>query len=486
MILAWLAALHTVACTPQPPPPAKAASPAAPSLADDLERAIEQSDLPLALSVLCEGYAQGGMPCADTVRLELLGETDVMAHVDEMHVVHMTPMPGPGKGFAYWDNWARILSSGGWQPRHLFHDDDDARRVANMLLVTVLAHELGHHVAERFGCHPFGPARELRADELSLPLVTGMFDARLSALHTRMRAIADEMIAAVPEASRVGESDPLPKAVPSYVALHLSRQRRLLAGHEPFASVANRLCLVHHREWMASRYVGPGKVRTLTRLPDLSADKVALDREGGVHSVAMFLEEGAAHIRTLAVDGRELRVELPEAEPVIADFAAFNRDRFLLSDGSQAWQIDSGRATSLGHVPDGAQLAFDPEGKPWMALRVEQEWRVGPFGAPARFVVPIRDDRWGDGALASASSNPTVFAVGRGEIVFYDAARHALRLVAGKMVTTLAGGLSGRHDGTASEARFFDVSALAIRDSGGGVELAEPGVLRIVRPDPGP
>ena len=259
----------------------------------ELTRAIDDGDLDRARVALCAAYAAGGMPCAETLRLEWLAATDVMSGVDlETHVVHMQPVPPRGGGLAYWDNWSAVLAGGAWRPRALFTDDDDARRMATVLLVTVLAHELGHHVATAHRCNPGGAAGELRADELSTPLVREVMRGPLAPLHARMRRIADAMIAAVPADQRV-EVPPdvdlrawvadhaLPDAPAAYASLHLSRERRVLANPTPFGAVARRLCLDAFDARLAGRVLVPTTVSTSGTYTE--ADAVfAIDRTDAV------------------------------------------------------------------------------------------------------------------------------------------------------------------------------------------------------------
>lgn len=85
---------------------------ALPSAADDLAKSIDDGDLELALSALCRAYAEGGMPCPETLYLERLAPDDVMARASSLGFISMTPLPSAGQGLAYLDNWSRILSEG--------------------------------------------------------------------------------------------------------------------------------------------------------------------------------------------------------------------------------------------------------------------------------------------------------------------------------------------------------------------------------------
>jgi hypothetical protein len=117
-----VAAVLALGCTPAkvPAPP------------DPIVVAIETGDFTPAIQAICAAYAKVDLPCAATLTLELLEPNDVMSRLsEEEQVVHMQPMPKDG--FAYWNNWSRILSEGAWNPRALFADEREARRIANTL-----------------------------------------------------------------------------------------------------------------------------------------------------------------------------------------------------------------------------------------------------------------------------------------------------------------------------------------------------------------
>lgn len=474
------AALGVVACHPRPTadaPRAVGPSAAAPAVA----LALDEEDLAGALARICAGYAEDGVPCAETVRLEGLAANDVMAHVNEDHVVFMPPMPPAGGGYAYWKNWSSILSRGTWETRALFADDETARRSARTLLVSVLAHELGHHVAGRFDCHDEGASRELRADELAVPLLRRLLPAdRL----VELRRLSEAMIGAVAPGDRAlwtGTPARLPSAVPAYVTLHLSRQRRLFDEPERAVGTARRQCLEPRARYLASRVMEVGRVATTGRPLESRSALFALDRTGRIHAAEMLIEDGAAWIR----HGNDppVRVPMPGADVAFSAFAAASDDLLALFDGSKGWRIEGGVVHPLGPLPDLASLAFDASGRLWVGAMHEDAWRAGPLGAPPGFVLPRRQDRsagWGDGPIAGVDAHPSRFAVEGSQLLFFDEARHAVRRLAAGRVTTLAGGLRGRRDGDAAGASFYAVEAVNVL--GGGRIGVVDGALRVIEP----
>jgi hypothetical protein len=459
-------------------PATHAPQPARRALSDDLADAIEASDLERALSTLCEAYAAAGAPCAETLFLERLEPSNVMARAGVIHNIQMPPMLARGAGFAYWDNWSAILSNGSWQPRAFFVDDEEARRVANMLLVTVLAHELGHHVASRYGCSLSGQGEELRADELSTPLIAGLTEGRLGPLHQRMRVAADAMIDAVPVENRlvapregdlrawVGQQGALPTAIPSYVTLHLSRQRRLLEEHEPVASVAQRLCLAPFAARMSSRSVRPGRVRALAPgLPSPgSVDLVAIDHQAHV----WVAQDGPTVVlRRLGEGGPTIEVQLPETASGALAFAAFSDDLLAISDFQSVWLVEHRALREVGRLTGAAvTLGFDEAGTLFEAHEDATHWYVAPVGAtpaPPRWTIARGDgvSGWADGALDVARASPTGFTVVGDQVVFADRAREAVRAAGPGGLVTLAGSQPGRRDGPAEQATFFGIEAIA-------------------------
>ncbi|MCX5741004.1 MAG: hypothetical protein NT062_00735 [Proteobacteria bacterium] len=277
---------RVASCAPTPPaqPPTASSPPSAEAtIAAELVDAIDRGDYGLALHALCAGYARLDLPCANTLHLSMLEPSDVMSRISlESHELHMQPMPTDG--YAYWDNWSTILAHGAWQPRAWFVDERDARRAANTLLVTVLAHELGHHLADRHHCDGFArPASELRADQLSVPLIGALAraDQRLDRLHAQVRAIADAMIEAVPARYRsalpargdvvawVEQQADLPTLPGAYAALHLARQRRVLL--DPTLDLAPRCAATWHALAAQRQFASAGEVTTLRTLPQPSS-----------------------------------------------------------------------------------------------------------------------------------------------------------------------------------------------------------------------
>lgn len=463
-----------VACT------AAQATRVQPTPADELSAAIATSDLPRALAALCAAYAAGGTPCAESVYLTLLEPTDVMSHIDSLQNIYMTPMPSKGNGLAYWDNWSQILSGGQGSVRARFADDDDARHVANMLAVTVLAHELGHHVAARFGCELPGPANELRADELSLPLLVGLLDAGLAPLHQRMRTVADELIASVAPAARIvvpndvdvrgwaAAQPELPQQIAAYVTLHLSRQRRLLEQIEPYVPVVQRLCLGPFAKFIAARTVVPGRVSTLAVLPSLGNDKVAITREGHVFAISWpRTPDQPIGIRRIDGPAAPLAAVLAGRAIYIRAFAAFSDDRFAVSDGSAVWLVQRDSTGQIKVLPQGechdVQLAFDNDGNLFTAETSDFAWTAGPIGAKAIWHVNLDDHAgWADGPLASARAAPERLAIANGRAVFVDYRRDAIRSVGVADVVTHAGKLAGQSDGDAQTAEVFAPSIAAL------------------------
>jgi hypothetical protein len=499
-------AVVSLSCTPprspepaSPPRKGTASAESSNRYAKELVAAIETSDAPRAFAALCGAYGAGGMACSETVYLTALSPTDVMSGIDqERQNVKVSPMPRFGGGMAYWDNWSRILAGGKWAFRPLFSDDDDARRTANMLLVTVMAHELGHHVAERFGCHPPGPLRELRADELSLAALGELLRVNrdLDALHSRMRVVADAMVDVVPAGARVevprqgdlrawvSAQSALPSAVPAYVSLHLTRQRRVVAEASTFSALAQKTCLQPFASRVALRRERPSHTRTVASLHVPEDLVVAIDRTGHIFGAPLLLTPGdrttALTIRRLDQNAPELEVTIPAGSMGVRSFAAFSSERFAISDGEVAWLVEhaaDGQVSirSQGAVAFDDELAFDEGGRLHVSRTSATDWSlVTPGGPPTWHLTldTVSDATWADGSLADARARPGRVAIRSGEVVFFDRTRSALRSVSSEGVTTVAGLISGRHDGSSAEARFFDVVALAISDDG-RIRLAE-------------
>lgn len=467
--------------------------------------AIESADYTRALRVWCDGYAAAGAPCATTVQVEHLSADDVLSRASDSHVIKMQPMPKAGGGFAYWENWSKILSDGRWDVRSEFRDDDEARRIAGAMLLTVFAHELGHHLAMRNGCHTYGMDGELLADELSTPLVQQLAHGRFGALHARMRATADAMIRAVPEAVRVEvprDADvrawirdrELPTETAAYAALHLSRQRRLLDETVRLSDVAERRCLGKSRARLAQRIVEPGTVTTKGSWPlhDREGIALAIDRSGAVWAIGQA-RTNPLEITIRRVDSTDPArvVTLPDPPFTINTATALTPEHFVISDGVRTWDISGTVATKLAE-PSESRIALDDTGTLWAGKYTRPAWSVGPVGRP-RFRLTYDPDvpgmlatdasQWGDGPLDRALGHPWHFAVADDRVVFLDGGRSAIRAIGPAGVTTIAGSIEGARDGSTADAQFLDLIAVGVVD-GGYAALERRGrhvTLRIIK-----
>ncbi len=370
---------------------------------------------------------------------------------------------------------------GDWTPA--FADEPEKRRIANLLLVTVLAHELGHHAAQQQRCDPgLATERELRADELSVPIVRELVrDPRLAPLHARMRAIADDLIAHVGVDVPAGElrawvltQEYLPDTPAKYASLHLARQRRILA--EPPRDVAGA-CLAGWRTRLATRQIvaPPGTLKTMATWHDTIA--IAVDPVGHVWAVDYL---GDAHQRhqVRRLDDPSVPVRTVEFDGFIDGLIAFSDQRLALFDRMSATLLEgptlAPRRVALD-APDA--IAFDERGELVVSHRTNGVWTAGPIADPARWTLrdDTGDERWGDGSRAGAIGGPTSFAVRGDRLVFFDGPRAALRTLSPSGTTgTLAGFRRGQRDGAATEAELFDVPAIAIVGDGSIAFVDQP------------
>lgn len=447
---------------------------------------VEPTPVPItsfeqALPLLCAAYAQEKLPCADTLTFGYPRQPDdVLSGVDiELHTIHMQPLPAGGQGSAYWANWSAILSEGAWQPT--FASDADARELATTLLVSVLAHELGHHIAEDHGCNVPGMAGELLADDLSVDLVRPLLPR-----HDDMRRVADAMIAAVPGHEPVpadldgwASAIELPFETPIYAAAHLDRQRRVLA--DPTRGPrAREACRRRHAERLAQRIVIPTRVESARTIERRNME-LAFDRAGQVwraeddgNTVSLFFEDESTPRVVVTIPGKFLGANR---------LAVVDAERFAIHDRLETWIVEHGVATAHGG-PSEAKLAFDEAGTLYQAANLDGVWTVAPVGGAPRWTLKVYLEKahWGDGPLASADGWPEHFAVRGDRVVFFDRGLHAVRAIDGQRVVTLAGSLPGQHDGPGSEARFFHASALGI-DAQGRIHLIGwNGQERVVTP----
>lgn len=454
----------------------------------DLAAAIDAGDQPRAMRALCAAYADAGVPCAATLALESIAADDVMSRYTELHTVRLQPAPRDGR--AYWDNWRGVLGPS-FEPPAV--DEPIARRLANLLLATVLAHEIGHHLAERFSCNPGDAAsRELLADELSVPVWHALLaPADIAAL----ARVTDAMIAAVPAAPLVPATGDLhawarglalPQAPDAYAALHLARQRRVAADPPPGAAAA---CVAADRARLAGRVLAnAGRVTTMAPLPDVAGNVVAIAPDGAVWAVDMF---GGATPEVRRLDGggppRALAL-LGDVMPFAA-LAVGPERRLALGDTARVWLVDGSDIVREVLVAPGRRiqrLAFDARGElyaSYYAMPDDEHLRIGPLDGPARWTIASDTDRaWHDGPAARGT--PGAFAIDGDRVVFYDRVRDAVRALARDgSVVTIAGSRPGRRDGSVAEAELFDVVAIAkVGDRVLAVEEARSSVVRAIAP----
>lgn len=454
-----VAAVLALGCTP----------PKAPAPPDPILTAIDTGDFAPALHALCAAYAKIELPCADTLTLELLGPNDVMSRVShEDQIVYMQPMPKDG--FAYWDNWSTILAGGAWKPRALFADEREARRIANTLLVSVLAHELGHHVASRHGCSPWGGPGEMRADELSSPIVRELVPP---GLHRKMRVIADAMIGAVPAETRMDvpsgagarawiAARELPEPPAAYASLHLSRQRAVLAEGTLPREAAESYCLPAWRTWLSTRKLaGNLQVRTVATLPKIQTAAIAIDRAGRVWGV--FEESNQYVLRRLDAKAPERRIAMPEDPGFLSVFAIDSEDRFALSNRSELFTFDANGGRKDPFTGGIVGLAYDDHHELLVGTSAGDAWVAKALDGTVRFTIDADASAWGDGAR---TGTPREFDVAGDRLVYYDVRREAIRALGTGGTSTLAGSRPGRRDGPAATAELFNVQAVRILADG--------------------
>lgn len=467
-----LAVIFALGCT----------APRRPVAQREIAVAIETGDLPLALHAICSAYARIDLPCANTLAVELLTINDVMSRMDhERQVVRMQPMPEDG--FYYWDNWSQILSAGQLQMRSLFASEPAARRVAKALLVSVLAHEIGHHVAQRHACNAPGARGELRADELAVPIIRELMPADLQ---RELRLVTDQMIWSVPPELRLEVPDgpgarsfiakhALPERTASYASLHLSRQRAVFGERESPAAAAARTCLPVWRRWLSERkLVGGLAVRTVATLP--KAWPVAIDRAGQVWG--LFDADHAFVLRRLDAPAAERRIAVDGEPGFVAMFAFDREDRFAFSDGSVLWTVDATGAKRSPFEGEIGALAYDERHVLHVATRDNEGWIVRAEDGTERARIVADRYTWADGEQVG---DPREIAVDHDRVMFYDVHRAAVRVLTANGAATLAGSRPGRRDGPAALAELFDVQAIQVLADGRVMVAERAGNATVVR-----
>lgn len=463
--LAWLAL--AVACTsgttgrPRPSAPR-----------DDLLAAIEHGDPAAALTAICAGYARRGLECSEALRIEALAPNDVMSRAwTATEVVALQPMPGPGGGYAYWENWSNVLANGRWQVRTLFASDDEARQVANLLLASVLAHELGHQLADAHRCALAGQPDELVADELSVPVFRELVAGRLAPLQAKLRDVTSAMIAQVSEveaiAPRPGDElaawasrTPSPNTPRLYAALHLARQRAVASRPD------NQRCLDAFRAALAHRDLLPARVHTEQRREHATDHRAAFDPAGRLYAIRASSEDSELVLHSLD-DGVTSRIEVDEPADV-DDLAVFSATRFAVLLATRIYAIDTSTHPPRVETYDRDRvtaLAFDPEGTLYAARVADGRWQVLAVAThTTRWSGTTQDRHPVDGPLATARLSVRRFAITDRALVTTDG--RSLRIVEGERVHTLAGGARGRRDGDGRDAKLSRVDALAVGPAG--------------------
>lgn len=443
-----------------------------------LVHAIVRGDYELTRAALCAAYANHGMECAEPLRLEMIAKADVMSRYwSASTLVTMQPMPAVGHGFAYWDNWSTVLSGGAWNPRPLFVDDDEARRVANLLLATVLAHEIGHHLADVYGCSLDGAPGELRADEISVPLVRELATGELAVLHAKLRVVIEAMIAATPEAARVAppagvdvrtwaSAITLPTEPRAYAVLHLVRQRALQTRAESFADSTAR-CRDDFAAQLASRHLLPGWVHTHRRIAHRVRQLAAFDAAGRLYATPANSDVTAIQVTSID-SGAAVRIPVDDRLD-IDDFAVHSPTRFALL-AVDLYVVDTSTSPPTIDVRkglDATALAFDRDGTLYAA-------RLDEAGGWSVFDVATGKPRWTgvrqhgrtviDGPAGTARVIPRRIAI-RGEALI-TTDDHVVRILEAGQVATLAGGIIGHRDGDSAHAKLFEVAALRAMPDG--------------------
>lgn len=421
-----------------------------------LHGSLETGDTRAAYDAVAELYrAHGAEPRTDLV-FRVVDYRQVMCwYRGNSLEIQMTRMIGPDEGPAFWKFWSEFATGGRWDAAASFESPREMQLLANYLMVTLIAHEMGHHLRDVYGIHGEGFQEELGADRLALGILDELAkDPRFARLRDRFHRIwTIELVRRIPDDRRIEYPDDLdlddwnpelPQDTLTYVSMHLARQRLLLQRERPsFAEVVRKLQEAHARRFETRAYSGRAcAVETLRRVP--SGFLYCVDPDGRL--------VGAGEKRPIELtDGR--RLEGTEAVGPISNLACRPGEVYFTDFEKNVWVHDAKGLRKIASFPGTLDVLVAP---PFALVRDLWEiaaWDLDPLRE--RFRLKLSTDFYADGPSEKANLWAFGAAVDRnGTFYFGDLERRALRELDARGVRTLAGSIDGVADGTGRSAKL--------------------------------
>lgn len=116
---------------------------------DALLRAVDKGNWNTTTAQLENFFSDQSVSINDSLSWNAQSVDSIYNYYENLAIV-VSRFPDKNEVWRYWENWSNGLTKGSWQPRRHFKWKSRARKMANYHTMTMLCHELGHHLAERY------------------------------------------------------------------------------------------------------------------------------------------------------------------------------------------------------------------------------------------------------------------------------------------------------------------------------------------------
>lgn len=134
---------------------------------------LKSGDMNGCMAAIEALYTRAGATTSDTLWLSPQPvDKPLSSYMGWTNTIRMTRFLRSGEGTLYWRNWSKVLTAGAWDPTTV-GDELKLRLMGNFALMGILAHEMGHYLANRYGMTPRNRhMAELHADKLAIGVMS--------------------------------------------------------------------------------------------------------------------------------------------------------------------------------------------------------------------------------------------------------------------------------------------------------------------------
>ena len=471
---------------------------------DQLYEHMVTGDLKKCMAELQKVLASNGVLTKKRINLHVTDYKKVMCyHSGPGNRITMTRMIKKEEAEEFWQFWANFLNKDlPWQSDEVFKNKNDMHLLANYMMLTLLAHEMSHHVRYIYNVNSGFAVEELGADYLCIGILNQLSSdprfARLKKLYYDICTIY--MVKRVPDKERI--EYPNKKGwqalhhknfvsyskVKPYVSQHWARQRMLMNDFptEAIKQMAEMAVLKKYREQSKGRELSKNKIQIST-IGSYEDHKnkykyLFIEKHNELKKVNQTTLSLKLKYNTFTIN---LTKESPLNE--INKYLMVSKDKFLLSDKNEniflftikGNKIEHRELKGLSHslMINCRGLCYDKNRNLYSLNKIDDDFiihkinpelssftkvfslkslnkvRLMPWGP-----IPYGD---GDGITEPIHTEVDSMATdGVGNFFIFDSRKQVLSLLNQNGLYSISSNIPGHQDGSATTARVDEVTML--------------------------